>query len=171
MGTAMAAVMPEDTLIHLASSATPTWTTLRRNGSSQWVTEPGGAVYTTPLNAGQGFFVEGASGTTPVFSGPVGNTSTKSIPLNVGFNIIGLSEGKALAASSAFNSASPIGNYTEALADQVILQNANGSWRRLIRQPTGIWYDMTSRGATTVVLNPGQAYYYIRRTSSTTVSF
>ena len=171
-GKALAAVAPEGAKIHIATDSVPNWTTLEEIGGV-WRTDPGGAPYNTPLNPGQAFYLQGASGAIPVFSGPVGNVGTQSVSLGVGFNLLGVSEGKGIAASTGFESASPIGNNNENLADMIVIQHANGTWRRLVRQttPSARWYDMTTRGATSIILMPGEAYYYIRRTSNTSVSF
>jgi len=129
----------------------------------------------TPLPDGAAFFVQGAPGSTPVFVGPVGNVGTNDMTLSVGYNLVGVSEGKALSASTAFSDASmdnnPVGSGNEAEADQIILQNSNGSWRRLVRVSTGEWIDMSTGQAASVTLMPGQAYYYLRRDSSSTVNF
>ena len=177
-GAALADAVPVGTLVHIMTpGVNPSWgTTLRRNASKQWMIDPGGVVpYSTPLPDGVAFFVEGASGSTPVFVGPVGNVGTNDVSLSVGYNLVGLSEGKGLAVGTAFSdtsmSADPVGNGNEALADQIILQNSNGSWRRLVRVSTGVWIDMSTGQAASVTLMPGQAYYYLRRDSSSTVSF
>ena len=176
-GAALADAVPEGTLVHLMTpGAEPSWgTTLRRNASKEWRTDTGGALYSTPLPDGAAFFVEGASGSAPVFVGPVGNAGTNDVSLSVGYNLVGLSEGKGLSASTAFSAGSmtpdPSGSGNEALADQIILQNSNGSWRRLVRVSTGKWIDMTTGQEASVTLMPGQGYYYLRRDSSSTVSF
>ena len=171
-GQALAAAVSEGTQVHIATDTVPHWTALEEVGGV-WRTVVGNAPYNTPLAAGQAFFIQGASGTTPVFSGPVGNTGAQSVDLATGFNLIGVSEGKGLAASTAFESAVPLGDNNEDLADMIVIQHANGTWRRLVRQttPSARWYDMTTRGATSVVLMPGEAYYYIRRGGSTSVDF
>jgi len=172
LGAALAAVLtdPSDRIYIMSAGASPSWTTLRVIGGEWYV--DGGGPYTTPLNPGQGFMVTRASGSTsPMFSGPVGNNGTKQISLEVGYNIIGISEGKGLPASTTFESASPVGNYDENLADQVITLNPNGSFRRLIRMGNNVWYDTATQGTTTLILQPGQSYYYIRRSSSTTLNF
>ena len=171
LGTNLAAAVPAGSKVHIMTDPTPNWQTLQLTGGGQWLTSPGGAVYSTPLGDGQAYFIEGASGTTPVFKGPVGNDGSSSQALEVGFNLISVSEGKGLSVTTAFNSANPVGHSDEALADQIILQNSNGSWRRLVRLSTGVWYDMSTPGTASVTLMPGQAYYYIRRDTDATVSF
>ncbi len=171
LGASLAATVPAGSKVHIMTDPTPNWQTLQLTGGGQWLTSPGGVVYSTPLGDGQAYFIEGASGTTPVFKGPVGNDGSSSQALEIGFNLISVSEGKGLSVTTAFSSANPVGNSDEALADQVILQNSNGSWRRLVRLPTGVWYDMSTPGTASLTLMPGQAYYYIRRNSDTTVTF
>ncbi len=171
-GQALAAAVSEGTQIHIAIDSVPNWITLEESGGV-WRTDPLPAEYTTPLAAGQAFYIQGASGTTPVFSGPVGNTGARSVALATGYNLIGVSEGKGLAASTAFESASPLGDNNEDLADMIVIQHANGTWRRLVRQttPSARWYDMTAKGAASVILMPGEAYYYLRRGGATSVGF
>jgi autotransporter-associated beta strand protein len=148
------------------------WTTLRWNGAA-WVHVSGPNDFT--LDPGQGLFISTSASATPRFSGAVGNRQTNQNNLVVGFNIIGLSEGKNLSARTAFESANPVAdpNFDENMSDQIVILNPNGSWRRLIRQNTTPprWYDTETKGETTLILEPGKAYYYIRRNSPTTVSF
>ena len=167
LGAELAEVLEPGDKIQILTPGTTSFTTLELNGSGQWI----GSV--TTLNPGQGFFVEKASAgdVTVRMTGQVGNDGASQNTLKVGYNVIGLSEGKNLAASSAFESADPEENYNGELADQVILQNSDGSWRRLIRRPPGVWYDTTTRANTTLQLTPGQAYYYLRRAGDATVSF
>ena len=175
LGTNLAAAVPVGTKVHIMTDPTPNWQTLQLNGSGHWLTSPGGAVYSTPLGDGQAFFIEGAGGSTPVFSGPIGNDGTAHQSIQVGFNLLGVSLGKGLAVESAFANATmapdPVGNSNEQLADQIILQNSNGSWRRLTRLSNGTWYDMSAAATASVTLMPGQAYYYVRRTAAATVDF
>ncbi len=176
MGTVLAEALPQNTLIYIMSAgAVPSWTTLRLNGSGLWVIDGTSTEYTTPLPEGQAFMVSRPSGSTsPTFTGPVGNDGAGALTLQQGYNIIGISEGKTLAASSAFETANPVGNFDETQADQVVIMNANGSWRRLIRRTNGTWYDTANPNSpanTTMTLTPGQGYYYLRRGGSTDVNF
>ena len=170
LGSQLASTLSAGTILYVLQPGTVNFNEFTLNGSGQWINTAGSNDPT--LDAGQGFFVSNpGSSSTPRFAGTVGNDGTSANTLKIGYNLIGLSEGKNLAASSAFESATPIGNYDEESADQIVLQNADGSWRRLIRQPGGTWYDTVTRTTTTLTLTPGQAYYYIRRTSDTTVDF
>jgi hypothetical protein len=178
LGTNLAAVLPQNTQIYLLNPGNDgTWTSLYRNASGKWIDESTGLPYPHPLSPGQGFFISnpGAEAAVPTFSGPVGNDGTSLNTLKTDFNIIGLSEGKAFTAGTAFSASTmtlpPVGSYNDEAADQVVLLDSNGTWRRLIRRPTGIWYDTVTRGSSTLPLMPGQAYYYIRRGADSTVSF
>lgn len=67
-----------------------------------------------------------------------------------------------------------VGSFDEEAADQVVLMNGDGSWRRLIRRADGTWYDTSrpnNRDETNLILLPGQAYYYIRRGSGAELNF
>ena len=172
LGDVLAAALtdPDDRIYIMSPGTNPSWTILRLVGG-EWIIDGGGA-YTTPLNEGQGFLVIRDSGSaSPTFEGPVGNDGQSSITLSEGYNIIGVSEGRALPALTAFENASPVGSYDEEQADQVIMLNSDGSFRRLWRLGNGTWYDTETQGATSLILQPGQAYYYIRRNSGTNLSF
>jgi uncharacterized repeat protein (TIGR01451 family) len=172
MGAALADAVSVGTHIHIMTPGNEaSWTSLVLNGSKEWRTVVGNLLYVTPLNQGQGFFVEGAAGAVPRFIGAVGNTGTGQNSIKVGYNLISLSEGRSLPVTTAFDSVLPIGNGDENQADIVNLQNANGSWRRLVRLPSGIWFDMSTAAPASLNLAPGQTYYYIRRISDTTVNF
>jgi hypothetical protein len=172
LGDVMAAALtdPDDRIFIMTPGESPSWVELRFVGD-EWIIDGGGA-YDTPLAEGQGFLVVRDSGSTsPTFEGPVGNDGSRSNRLVVGYNIIGISEGRSLSAATAFENASPVGSYDEEQADQVVIINSDGSFRRLWRLGNGTWYDTETQGATNLRLQPGQAYYYIRRDSSTTVEF
>ncbi len=175
LGSILAAVAPVGARVHFANDAVPNWTTLEKVPGGVWRTDPGNLEYTTPLDPGQAFFIQDAGGSTPLFSGAIGNAGTQTYNLAVGFNILGISEGKGMAPGAALDSqtmsADPVGNYDENLADQVVIQHADGAWRRLVRLPTGVWYDMESRGTTSVRIQPGEAFFYIRRSSPSNLDF
>jgi autotransporter-associated beta strand protein len=151
------------------------WIILER-GLGGWTRFGGGSL--PVLDPGQGFIIFNTGGSaSPTFSGPVGNTGASSISLaggsiaNPGYNIIGISEGKAISASTAFDGIAVVGSYDENKADQVVIMDP---YRRLIRRPDGTWYDTgnpNSQSETTLKLQPGQAYYYIRRGSSANLEF
>ncbi len=157
----------------MAPGPSPTWTEFTLNGDGDWLRTSGAGSFT--LDPGQAFFLQtGGAETSLRIAGPVGNSGVRTNDLVVGFNLIGISEGANLAAATAFNNANPIGSYDENSADQIVVLDTDGSWRRLIRRPNNTWYDTAnpnSTGNTTLQLTPGQAYYYIRRTSDTKLTF
>jgi hypothetical protein len=148
------------------------WRTLYLDSQKVW-RESGGAVSTYELPAGAGFFVERKSGSAAkiTFTGPVGNDGTKTNRLQTGWNMIGLSEGKSLSVKETFAGANPVGSATEEQADLVVLQNPDGSWRRLIyiqgwgAPYDGNWFDLQTFQVVTQKLEPGAAYYYYRQSS------
>jgi hypothetical protein len=148
------------------------WRTLYLDDQKVW-RESGGAASAYELPAGAGFFVERKSGSaTPVtFTGPVGNDGTRTNRLVTGWNMIGLSEGKTLPIKDTFQNANPVGSATEEQADLVVLQNPDGSWRRLIyiqgwgAPYDGNWFDLQTFDIVTNKLEPGAAYYYYRQPS------
>jgi fibronectin-binding autotransporter adhesin len=154
------------------------WIIVERTQSG-WARFGGGQL--PVLNPGQGFMVYNVGGSaSPTFAGPVGNVGTNRIQLaggsiaNPAYNIIGISEGKGLPASTAFDGISVVGSFDEEAADQVVLMDSDGSWRRLIRRADGTWYDTgrpNNRDETNLILLPGQAYYYIRRGSGAELNF
>lgn len=176
LGSTLAAVLPAGSeILVMSPGPNPAWTTLRLTEDDRWVIDGTNDEYTTPLPAGQGYYINRPSGSDkPVFAGPVGNADASSISLQTGYNLVGISQGKTLAASAAFESASPVGSFTTGAADQVYVLNSNGSWRILTRRPNGTWRDSTlpaDAPNTTLQLTPGQSYFYIRRGEESTLSF
>ena len=167
MGASLAAALSTSDQIYILNGGS--WTILHVDNGA-WKDELN-AVYTTELPAGQGVYIKRNTGTSaqPVFAGPVGNTASRTNTIAAGWNILGYSEGRNLAVSTMFENAvsgSPTGDNDETLADQIMIQNPNGSWRRLIRLPTGSWYDYGTGGATTLSIKPGQGYYYYRQSEA-----
>lgn len=176
LGAALATALPTGTEVMLMTPGTsPDWTTLRLSAGGDWLIDGTETIYSTPLAAGQGYYINRPSGSDkPLFQGPVGNNGSASITLQAGYNLISISEGKSVAASTAFESATPIGSSNPSLADQIIVLNADRSWRVLRRRSNSTWWDSaqpTSTGNTSLTLPPGQSYYYLRRTSSSTLEF
>ena len=155
------------------------WRTLWLDENKVWREEEG-APSAFELPPGSGFFVEHkGSPVQPTFTGPVGNDGTQSNKLVAGWNLIGLSEGKELPLKAVLATANPVGGATEETADLVVLQNADGSWRRLMyvqgwgESYDGNWFDLSRFQIYTNHLKPGAAYYYYRqaRGGDTTVEF
>ncbi|HMP76083.1 MAG TPA: hypothetical protein PKE12_07300 [Kiritimatiellia bacterium] len=174
-GQALSLAVPVGAKVHIATDATPSWLTLVKQSGGTWRTVPANTEYTTPLNAGQAFYLEGASGSSPAFTGAVRSDGTQSYSLGTGINPVGIAEGRPISLAATFStstmSSPPVGNDNEDLADILVVQHADGTWRRIVRLENGTWWDMRSRGATTVNLQPGEALFYVRRGGSSSVSF
>lgn len=157
-----------------------TWRMLYLDAAGTW-RESNGAESTYELPAGQGLWVVRKVGTPAriTFTGPVGNDGTRTNRLNAGWNLIGLSEGRDLPLKATLATASPQGGAVEETADQLVLQNPNGSWRRLMyiqgwgAPYDGNWFDLSMYQIVTTneVLQPGAAYYYLRRGGSTAIQY
>jgi len=155
------------------------WRALYLDGQKTW-REAAGTPSTYQLNPGQGFFVSrrASSSARVTFAGPVGNDGTRSCQIVTGWNLIGLSEGRELSIQQAFTGVAQ-GAASEDQADQLILQNPDGSWRRLMYVDgwgapyDGNWFDLSTFQivSTNEVLQPGAAYYYLRRGAATDLGF
>ncbi len=157
-----------------------TWLVLYLDGEKVW-RDTAGQPAAFELPAGSGFWVarKTASNLRITFRGPVGNDGTRTNRIATGWNILGLSEGVDLPLKETFAGAEPLGGACEEAADQLVLQKPDGSWRRLMYVDgwgapyDGNWFDLQSFTivSTNEVLEPGQAYYYLRRGGGTEVEF
>ncbi len=154
------------------------WEVLYLDGQGAWRDSEGGlSSYELPV--GGGYFVRRSAGSVArvTMTGPVGNDGTSTNRLIPGWNMIGLSEGKILEIKPTFENASPVGGAQEEEADILVLQNVDGSWRRLMYVQgwgtpyDGNWFDLTTFQIVTNKLEPGAAYYYLRRGGPTNVRF
>ena len=156
------------------------WRTLYLDAAKTW-READGAASSYELPAGLGVWVSRKTGSPAriTFTGPVGNDGTQSVPLNEGYNLIGLSEGKDLPLAETLATAGPTGGASEDMADELVIQQADGSWRFLMYVTNwgvpfdGQWFDLGSYEIvpTNEVINPGAAFYYLRRGGQTQVEF
>ena len=72
-----------------------------------------------------------------------------------------------------------MGGAWEEVADQIVIQNPDGSWRRLMYVTNwgpaydGHWFDFSTWQIvpTNEVIPPGAAFYYLRRGAATEVEF
>ncbi|MBU0677137.1 MAG: hypothetical protein KJ626_03395 [Verrucomicrobia bacterium] len=148
------------------------WRILYLDGNGVW-RESDGSVSTEPIDAGRGFFVARHEGVTAraTFAGPVGNDGSHSISVSPGWNMIGLSEGKDLPVEDLFADVNPVGGPAEELADQIVIQRVDGSWRFLFYVDgwgppyDGHWFDFDTYDITTYEIQPGDAVYYFRQSS------
>jgi hypothetical protein len=153
------------------------WRTLYLDSQKVW-REENGDPSTYVLPAGAGFFVERrGGGAIPItFTGPVGNAEAGSAEVHTnrlvsGWNMIGLSEGKTLTIKDTFQEANPVGGASKEEADQIVLQNPDGSWKWLMYVQgwgppyDGNWFDLQTFTIVTNQLEPGAGYYYFRQPS------
>ncbi|MBP7830411.1 MAG: hypothetical protein KA248_10880 [Kiritimatiellae bacterium] len=155
------------------------WRSLYLDASGTW-REAGGEASTYELPPGQGLWVARKVGTPArvTFTGPVGNDGSQTNRLVPGWNLIGLSEGKDVPLKQTFAEAAT-SQGSEEDSDILVLQKPDGSWRRLMYVEgwgapyDGNWFDLTTFQivSTNEVLQPGQAYYYLRRGAATDVEF
>jgi uncharacterized repeat protein (TIGR01451 family) len=165
--------------VHLLQ-ADGSWRKLYLDASKTWREEDDEiSTYELPEGAGLWVVHHAAGDCRITFTGPVGNTGTKSVPLRPGLNLIGPSEGRDLPLAATLASADPIAGPSQETSDQLIFQKADGSWRFLMKVSgwgppyEGNWFDV---GAGAVIpenetLPPGKAFYYLRRGEASDVEF
>ncbi|HMP75124.1 MAG TPA: hypothetical protein PKE12_02395 [Kiritimatiellia bacterium] len=156
-----------------------TWRILWLDENRRWreAADNGFSSYTLPV--GRGFILERPSlaPATLMLAGRVGNEATNSLAMAPGWNLISLSEGKALPIQSTFADGGPIGGASLSTADQLHLLNSNGSWTTLMHIQgwgapwDGNWLNLNTFQIYTNRLMPGQAYYYYRQAGSMDVNF
>jgi len=156
------------------------WRILYLDAEGAW-RESDGSLSHYELPAGQGMWVARRSGVPAriTFAGAVGNATTQEVSLATGFNLIGLSEGRDLPMGATIATAGPKGGADEEEADQMVFQNPDGSWRCLMFVTNwgapydGRWFDLRTYQLvpTNAVLEPGAAYYYLRRGGETKIEF
>jgi len=156
------------------------WRVLYLDAAGTW-RESDGSRSTYRLPAGMGMWVARKTGTDAriTFTGPVGNAGTNAVALQPGFNLIGLSEGKDLPLEQTLAGAGPQAGATEETADQLVIQRADGTWRFLMYVTNwgvpydGRWFDLGSYDVapSNAMLEPGAAYYYLRRGATTELEF
>ena len=150
--------------IHLRETGTTNVAHLTPGPDGAWVDEQGNP-YARPLEPGQGFVIERASQESAHIPWPI-STNTAVVTLREGLQIIGFPGDQPTALATAFEppvAGVPVASFDETKADEIDLLNPDGSWRRLLRMPPGIWYDTKTGTNTTLVLAPGQAVYYQRQ--------
>jgi len=184
LGATLAAVLEGDAVgakdkVHLFE-ANVQWRTLYLDETGIW-REENGEASSYELPAGTGFFVErqGEEYAELIFQGPVGNDGTQTHQITPGWNLIGLSEGKDLPLKGTLAPANPLGGAWEEVADQIVIQNPDGSWRWLMFVTNwgpaydGNWFDFSTDQMVPAneAIEPGTAFYYLRRGEETEVEF
>ncbi|MCZ7591642.1 MAG: Ig domain-containing protein [Kiritimatiellae bacterium] len=156
-----------------------TWRILWLDEAKRWREALDNSYSEYVLPAGLGFMVERPSHAPAnlVLSGKVGNDGSKLITLSSGWNLISLSEGKALPLRETFAPGGPIGGASLEAADQIHIMGSNGAWTTLMYVQgwgppyDGNWLNMNEFQIYTAPLKPGQAYYYYRQGGSMNVGF
>jgi len=171
LGNALKAVLSNGDKV-FAVTAGGGWVTITLSGGN-WDT-----AYT--FAEGEGFFVErNGAAVTPRFTGPVGNDGLTSRTINGAalgrWNIIGPSQGKTLAFSTAFGSftGTPTANWNQNVADVIAIDQGGGVFKRYFRSGDGVWRD-ASNLSTSIVnpITPGKAVYYFHYgTGSLSINF
>lgn len=156
------------------------WRAFYLDSQKRW-REANGDLSQYELEPGEGFFVfrHDNSAKQTAFVGPVGNDGTQTNRLATGWNLIGLSEGKDVPIKDVLASAGPYGGASEDQADQLVMIQPDGRWRRLMYVQgwgapfDGNWFDLQEYRmlSTNECFVPGTACYYLRRGSSTQVRF
>ncbi|MBU0677677.1 MAG: hypothetical protein KJ626_06140 [Verrucomicrobia bacterium] len=144
---------------------------------SQGIWRDGAGTPTTyELPEGRGFFVarHSMNPTELTFPGEVGNDGTTTSTIVPGWNLLSFSEGRFLPVQQTFIGAGaggPVGGAAEENADQIVIQRADGSWRRMFfvegwgAPYDGNWFDLDSYQITDYEFEPGTAVYYYRQPS------
>lgn len=116
------------------------------------------------LLPGQGVYIYSAEGATPRFTGPVGNTGSKTVSLASGdWNIIGVSEGKNRTLSNlVFEGGTPTSGtrISQENYDMIVIDTGGGAWRTFARL-NNAWVDISGSTAPAVI-EPGDGVYYFR---------
>lgn len=143
------------------------WTTIFLNASKQW-----SANYTFAKGEGFYLFRSGAP-VKPRFAGAIGtNTYTRAI--GDGWNIIGPSLGRShtITAVAAALQGTPAGGWEESTADLIVIDEGNGSFRRIMKyNGSPAWLDLRSFTTPNVTIQPGQGVYYFKQPHSTANGF
>lgn len=140
------------------------------NGSWTTITLSGGnwsANYT--FAEGQGFYMNNAGGSVAQrYDGPVGNEGVGTRAISSGWNIIGPSQGKTrtFAQVTGALQGTPAGNWDESLADQIVIDEGGGNFRRIMRTGGGTWLDLKTFATPNVTIQPGQGVYYMKNSGS-----
>jgi autotransporter-associated beta strand protein len=151
------------------------WRNLYLDDNDVW-RESNGDVSSLELDPGQGFYVlrNAGSSATPRFVGAVGNTGAETLSMVEGWNIFSPSQGKNLSLSAVFsslNGGSLNASWDETESDLVVIRNANGTWRRIMRAGDNTWFDLSTFATANLTLLPGDAVFFYRASDTLDVSF
>ena len=155
------------------------WVQLYLDTAGVW-RDVGGTPTDAELAPGQGFWVvrSGSETVKATFAGRVGTVGEDSVVLHTGYNLVGVAEGVAVSKPEALGRVAAQAGTSLETADSVILADADG-WRTLMflegagEENGAAWVDVeTSRvvGANER-LEPGSAFFYLRRGQPTELAF
>lgn len=155
------------------------WVLLYLDSEGVW-RDVGGAAANAELAPGQGFWVvrNGTETVKATFAGCVGTVGEDSLVLNAGYNLVGIAEGVMTSLAETLGRVAAQAGTSRETADCVILSN-HGGWRTLMfiegagEGGSAAWVDAqtsTPIGANEQ-LEPGSAFYYLRRGEPTELVF
>ncbi len=155
------------------------WVLLYLDAEGVW-RDVGGVPTDAELAPGQGFWVV-RSGTETVkatFAGRVGAVGEESVALHAGYNLVGVAEGVPVPLPEALGRVAAQSGTSMETADCVMLAGANG-WRTLMflegagEDGAAAWVDVQTSApvGSNELLEPGTAFYYLRRGDSTELAF
>lgn len=142
------------------------------------VWKEGASSVTYTLGDGEGYYLnrKTASATTSRFEGLLGNRTDEPSTgtISSGWNIIGPSQGRGQTFNQVVDGiVNPATAFSEDQADLIVIDEGNGNWRRIMKYGSGgQWLDLKSFTLSpNVTIEPGQAVYYYRTGSGTTIEF
>ena len=140
----------------------------------------GGAPTDVELAPGQGFWVarSGSETVKATFAGRVGTLGEDTIALHTGYNLGGVAEGVELSLQEALGRVEAYAGTSMETADCVMLATAHG-WRTLMYlEGAGegggaawVYVDTSMTVGANEQLEPGSAFYYLRRGEPTELAF
>lgn len=155
------------------------WVLLYLDAEGLW-RDVGGAPADVELAPGQGFWVvrSGSETVKATFAGRVGTIGEDSITLHEGYNLVGVAEGVGVSLQEALGHVAAHAGTSLETSDCVMLATANG-WRTLMflegagEGGAPAWVDVRTNGAVGAneQLEPGSAFYYLRRGEPTELAF
>lgn len=155
------------------------WVLLYLDAEGVW-RDVGGAPADAELAPGQGFWVarSGAETVKATFAGRVGTLGEEAVELHEGYNLVGVAEGVAVSLQEALGRVAAEAGTSMGTSDCVMLPMADG-WRTLMflegagAVGAAAWVDVDT-GAVVGAdeqLEPGSAFYYLRRGEPAELAF
>ncbi len=155
------------------------WVLLYLDAEGVW-RDVGGAPTDAELAPGQGFWVarSGAETVKATFAGRLGTLGEEAVELHEGYNLVGVAEGVAVSLQEALGRVAAEAGTSMETSDCVMLPMADG-WRTLMflegagAEGGAAWVDVDTRAVVGAdeQLEPGSAFYYLRRGEPTELAF